>query len=182
MTAIVVAPLSRIAEMAVRHGACEMVSLLAERQEFHRPAVIGAERHLKLGMNDITFGGTDKLIAPQEAHVLQLIDFVRSWDRRAPLLIHCWMGVSRSPAAALIAALTIHPEEDDALLAARLRAASPYATPNSRLIEIGDRVLGRDGRLIAAVKAIGRGADTDGNMPFVLPLYLPAEPATAAAV
>jgi predicted protein tyrosine phosphatase len=179
MTAIVVAPLSRIAEMAVRHGAREMVSLLAERQEFHRPAVISAGRHLKLGMNDITFGGTDKLIAPQEVHVVQLIDFCRSWDRSAPLLIHCWMGVSRSPAAAVIAALTIHPDEDDVLLAARLRLASPYATPNSRLIEIGDRVLGRQGRLIAAIKAIGRGADTDGNMPFVLPLHLPAEPAAA---
>jgi len=182
MTAIIVAPLSRIAEMAVRHGAREMISLLAERQEFHRPAVIGPERHLKLGMNDITFGGTDKLIAPQEAHVLQLIDFARSWDRTAPLLVHCWMGVSRSPAAALIAALSIHPEEDDALLAARLRVASPQATPNSRLIEIGDRVLGRNGRLIAAIRAIGRGADADGNMPFVLPLFLPAEPGAMAVI
>lgn len=182
MTAIVVAPLSRIAEMAVRHGAREMVSLLAERQEFHRPAVIAAERHLKLGMNDITFSGTDKLIAPQEAHVVQLIEFCSNWDRSAPLLIHCWMGVSRSPAAAVIAALTIHPEEDEVALAARLRLASPHATPNSRLIEIGDRLLGRQGRLIAAVKAIGRGADTDGNRPFVLPLYQQVETAVPAIV
>lgn len=170
MSAIVVSPLSRIGEMAVRHKSREMVTLIAKEQAFHRPAVIAAERHLTLQMNDISFRGTDKLIAPDDVHVQQLIDFARSWDQSAPLLIHCWMGISRSPAAAVIVALTVHPEQDDAVLAARLRSVSPFATPNSRIIEIGDRLLGRGGALIAAIKTIGRGADTDGNVPFVLPL------------
>lgn len=170
MTVIVVSPLSRIAEMAVRHKAREMISLLAEKQDFHRPAVIDAARHLKLGINDISFAGTGDLIAPQEEHVRQIIDFVREWDQSSPLVIHCWMGVSRSPAAALIASLAVRPEEDDEALAARLRSASPFATPNTRLIEIGDRLLGRSGRLVAAVRAIGRGVDADGNAPFVLAL------------
>ncbi|MNT88718.1 hypothetical protein D3C72_2293270 [compost metagenome] len=86
------------------------------------------------------------------------------------MLVHCWMGVSRSPAAALIAALAVEPEQDDRELVERLRLASPYATPNTRLVEIGDTVLSRGGRLVAAVRSIGRGADTDGNVPFVLPL------------
>lgn len=181
MSAIVVAPLARIAEMAVRHKAREMISLMAEGQDFHRPAVIAADRHLRLGMNDITFAGTGALVAPQEHHVAEIIRFARAWDRSAPLLVHCWMGVSRSPAAAVIAALAVAPEEDDAALAARLRAASPFATPNSRLIEIGDAMLGRNGRLVAAIRAIGRGADADGNAPFVLPLFshVPTEPADA---
>ncbi|THV25724.1 tyrosine phosphatase family protein [Peteryoungia ipomoeae] len=170
MSAIVVAPLARIAEMAVRHKAREMISLLAANQDFHRPAVIDAGRHLKLGMNDITFAGTGDLIAPQEAHVSEIIAFAQAWDRSQPLLVHCWMGVSRSPAAAMIASLAIASDDEDEALAQRLRESSPYATPNSRLIEIGDRLLGREGRLIAAVKGIGRGADTDGNQPFVLPL------------
>lgn len=170
MTVIVVSPLSRIAEMAVRHKAREMISLLAEKQDFHRPAVIDPARHLKLGVNDISFAGTGDLIAPQDEHVRQIIGFVREWDQSSPLVIHCWMGVSRSPAAALIASLAVRPEEEDEALAARLRAASPFATPNTRLIEIGDRLLGRGGRLVAAVRAIGRGADADGNAPFVLAL------------
>ncbi|EHS52533.1 hypothetical protein PDO_1461 [Rhizobium sp. PDO1-076] len=170
MSLIVVSPLSRIAEMAVRHKAREMISLLAVNQDFHRPAVIQANRHLKLGVNDITVAGTGDLIAPQAAHVGQIIDFARSWDREAPLIVHCWMGVSRSPAAALIASLAVAPEDDDEDLANRLRAASPFATPNMLLIEIGDQMLGRGGRLIAAVKAIGRGAEADGNTPFVLTL------------
>jgi predicted protein tyrosine phosphatase len=160
MSEIVVSPLSRIAEMAVRHKSREMVTLIAKEQAFHRPAVISADRHLTLQMNDITFKGNDKLIAPDDVHVQTLIDFAREWDQSAPLLVHCWMGVSRSPAAAIIVALAVKPDEDDA----------PFATPNARIIEIGDRLLGRKGALVSAVKAIGRGADTDGNVPFVFPL------------
>ncbi len=166
MSTIVVCPLASIAETAVRHGAKEMVSLIAEKQDFHRPGVIRAERHLKLAMNDIGFAGTGGLIAPSEAHVAQLIEFVHGWDQSAPLVVHCWMGVSRSPAAAVIAILALNPDEDDALLAQRLRKVAPHATPNTRLIEIGDRMLQRDGRLIAAMKAIGRGAETDGRASF----------------
>lgn len=172
MTAIVVCPLSSIAETAVRHKAREMVSLIAEGQDFHRPGVIAADRHLKLAMNDIGFAGTGGLIAPSEAHVESLIGFVRGWDQSAPIVIHCWMGVSRSPAAAVIVALSLHPEEDDFALAARLRSVAPHATPNTRLIEIGDRLLGRNGRLIAAIKGIGRGAETDGRASFILPLKI----------
>lgn len=175
MPQIIVSPLSRIAEMAVRHRCREMVSLLAQDQSFHRPAVIDAGRHLLLGVNDISFAGNEGLVAPQEMHVTQVIDFARQWDRSAPLLIHCWMGISRSPAAAAIAALAVAPDQDEMALARRLRAASAYVTPNSRLIEIGDHLLSRNGRLVAAIKAIGRGADTDGNVPFVFsPLPEPA--------
>ncbi|WP_018239223.1 tyrosine phosphatase family protein [Ensifer sp. BR816] len=174
MAGIVISPLGRIAEMAVRHGCREMLSLVAKGQDFHRPAVIDGARHLKIGVNDISFAGTGDLIAPQEAHVVQIIDFVRNWDRSRPLLVHCWMGVSRSPAAALIAALAVEPDQDDDALVKRLRLASPFATPNARLVEIGDLALARQGRLVAAVRAIGRGADADGNAPFLLPL-LPEE-------
>ncbi|MDC9809691.1 MULTISPECIES: tyrosine phosphatase family protein [Rhizobium] len=168
MSFIVVSPLSRIAEMAVRHKARDMISLIAKEQAFHRPGVIAADRHLTLCMNDITFKGTGGLVAPDETHVRWLIDFAASWRQETPLLIHCWMGVSRSPAAALIAALSLAPDQSEEQLARRLRIASPFATPNARLIEIGDTLLNRGGRLVAAVRAIGRGADADGNAPFVL--------------
>ncbi|MBB3657369.1 putative protein tyrosine phosphatase [Rhizobium sp. BK650] len=168
MTVIVVSPLARIAEMAVRHKAREMISLMAKEQAFHRPGVIQADRHLLLNMNDIAFKGTGDLVAPDENHVRAIIDFAAGWQQETPLLVHCWMGVSRSPAAALIAALSLAPEQEDLALARRLRTASPYATPNARIIEIGDALLGRRGRLVDAIKAIGRGAEADGNAPFVL--------------
>ena len=170
MSFIIVSPLERIAEMAVRHGARDMVTLISEGHDFHRPGVIAPERHLTLRMNDIGCATSGAMIGPQEAHVEKLIDFARRWDRTTPLLVHCWLGISRSPAGALIAALAIEPDTDEAELAARLRAASPYATPNPRLVMLGDRMLGRGGRLVAAVKTLGRGADADGNAPFILPL------------
>lgn len=158
MSYLVVCRLNQIAESAVLHGAREMISLLAENQQFHRPAVIDPERHLNLGVNDIS-QARQGLVAPGEDHVERIIGFVRSWDQSAPLLIHCWMGISRSPASALIAALALAPDQDEMELARRLRHASPYATPNARLVEIGDTMLGRGGHLIRAVGQLGRGAD-----------------------
>lgn len=167
MPIIAVSPLSRIAEVAVTMKAREMISLLAENQNFHRPAVIAADRHLRLGVNDVA-NPARGLVHPQEEHVAAIIDFARGWDQSAPLLVHCWYGVSRSPAAALIAALAVRPDLDDRQLVTDLRLASPQASPNTRLIEIGDALLGREGRLVAAVKAIGRGAEFSAEKPFAL--------------
>jgi predicted protein tyrosine phosphatase len=168
MPRIIVSPLKTIGEMAARHQVREMITLIAEKHDFHRPGIVDPARHLSIMVNDIAFAGRDGLVAPQEAHVAEIVGFARSWDQSSPLLIHCWMGVSRSPAAALIAALAVDPDLDDAELARSLRRASPQATPNARLAEIGDAALARSGRLIAAVKAIGRGADYQGDAPFVL--------------
>lgn len=160
MSYLLICRLDQIAETAVRHKVREVISLVAAGQSFHRPGIIAPARHLKLGLNDID-SETEGLVLPDEAHVAEIITFARAWDQTAPLLVHCWFGISRSPAAALIAALAVRPEFDDADLARRLRRASPFVTPNRRLVEIGDRLLGRGGRLISAVAAIGRGAETD---------------------
>ncbi|WP_337266462.1 tyrosine phosphatase family protein [Oryzifoliimicrobium ureilyticus] len=170
MTRLIISPLARIAEMAVRHKAREMISLMAKEQSFHRPAVINPQRHLLLAMNDISFKGTGNLIAPDELHVQRIFDFGKEWDRSCPLLIHCWMGVSRSPAAAIALAAFLFPDLAEEEIAVRLRAASPFATPNSRIIEIADSLLGRQGRLVRAVQGIGRGKEADGNAPFVFDL------------
>lgn len=158
MSYLVVCRLNQIAESAVLHGAREMISLMAENQPFHRPGVIDPERHLKLGVNDI-FNAQEGLVVPGEAHVSRIIAFARNWDQRAPLIIHCWMGISRSPATAAIVALALAPDQDDMELGQRLRAASPLVTPNQRLIEIGDAMLERGGRLVRSIKTIGRGAE-----------------------
>jgi predicted protein tyrosine phosphatase len=57
---------------------------------------------------------------------------------------------------------------DEEELAQALRWLSPSATPNPRLIGVADNILGRDGRMVAAIKAIGRGADAFEGTPFIM--------------
>ena len=169
MSYIVVCPLEDIANIAQSYDSTEMISLMSPGHDFDRPDVIDPQRHLTVGINDINFD-TDGLISPDEQHVLNVIEFARSWDQSKPLIIHCWFGVSRSPAAALISTLAVEPDQDDFELANRLREASPSATPNRRIIDIGDRLLNRGGKLSQAVNAIGRGREASQGSPFELSL------------
>ena len=108
---------------------------------------------------------------PGEAHVRSLLDFARGWDRgAAPLVVHCYAGISRSTASAYIIAAALSPQRDELELARTLRWLSPSATPNPRLIAVADILLERDGRMVEAIRSIGRGADAYEGAPFVLPL------------
>jgi predicted protein tyrosine phosphatase len=84
------------------------------------------------------------------------------------MVIHCFAGVSRSTAAAFIAACALNPTRDEAEIAAAIRAASRTATPNARLVALADAALGRDGRMSKAVAAIGRGEICEEGIPFSL--------------
>jgi predicted protein tyrosine phosphatase len=55
-------------------------------------------------------------------------------------------------------------------IAREIRRASATATPNPRIVAIADRVLGRDGRMLAAIDAIGRGEMAYEGIPFRLDL------------
>ena len=96
---------------------------------------------------------------------------MRGWDRRAPLVVHCYMPASaarpraRSPASARSIRIATR-----ASIAQALRRASPTATPNIRIVSLADRLLGRDGRMIAAIETIGRGDLTAEAAPFRLEL------------
>lgn len=162
-----VCSLSRLEETVEKTGASHVVTLLSDAAGVIRPEGIPEEQHLRLIASDIT-EPLDGHILPGTAHVERLITFIKAWDRQAPLVIHCWAGISRSTAAAYIAASILNPqlEEDD--LATRLRAAAPSATPNPRLIALADSLLYRDGRMIKAISAIGRGADAFEGTPFEL--------------
>ena len=81
------------------------------------------------------------------------------------MLVHCWAGISRSTASAFIAQCILNPEKPEAMLAGELRRLSPSATPNPLIIAHADALLGRSGRMTAAVKDIGRGANAfEGNV------------------
>jgi predicted protein tyrosine phosphatase len=147
--------------------ASHVVTLLSEASGVPTPNGIHPDRHLKLIASDIVTP-MEGHVLPGAEHVVRLIAFVKAWDRSSPMVIHCWAGISRSTASAYIAASVLNPDLDETDLAERLRAVSPSATPNPRLIALADGLLGRDGKMISAIKAIGRGADAFEGAPFEL--------------
>lgn len=166
---IYVCPLSQVGPVAEKIGARRMVTLLNAGTPVERPASIAENEHLYIAVNDIA-EAQNGLTLPGEAHVRSLLAFAQEWDRSAPLLIHCFAGVSRSTASAYIVAAALSPERDEAELAQKLRRLSPSATPNPRLIAVADVILGRQGRMAEAIQSIGRGADCFEGNPFGLEL------------
>lgn len=160
---------TRVAETVANVRATRLVTLMNAGTPFERPGSIHPDNHLFLAMNDIVEDLPD-MVPPGRHHVETLLDFVRTWDRKAPLVVHCFAGISRSTAAAYIAAATLAPERDEMELAQTLRRLSPSATPNGRLIAHADEILGRQGRMVAAIASIGRGADAFEGAPFGLPI------------
>ena len=148
-------------------GARSLVTILTAGASLVRPCEITRERHLRLAVSDIDAPREGQVLAGGE-HIDRLIAFLETWDREKPLVIHCYAGVSRSPAAAFIAACALAPHRPEIELAQALRKASPTATPNRRLVALADQRLNRQGRMNEAIAAIGRGAECFEGAPFAL--------------
>jgi predicted protein tyrosine phosphatase len=162
-----VCSLARLHQTVEATGARHVVTLLKDVELVQRPDGVASENHLVLGMDDIT-GPLEGYVAPADEHVTKLLDFVRGWDRSAPLVMHCYAGISRSTAGAYVAACALNPHRDELAIARGLRLASPTATPNSRIVALADRALGRGGRMTAAIENIGRGVVAYEGDPFRL--------------
>jgi len=145
-----------------------VVSLLSPYDDFPDFA-LAAGRHLRLAVHDIVEDAGDWK-APGVKDVEDLLAFLEGWDRTRPLLAHCWAGISRSSATAYIAALLHEPFRDETELALALREASPTASPNLRMIACADALLGRGGRMTAAVSELARTRLTGLARPFRLDL------------
>lgn len=164
-----VCSLARLHATVEETGARRVVTLMRDVELVRRPPTIGHADHLLLRLDDIS-EPLDGYTVPGEAHVAELLTFVRSWDRAAPLVIHCYAGVSRSTAGAFVSACALNPRRAEVEIANDIRRLSPTATPNIRIVSLADRMLGRDGRMVAAVEAIGRGIACYEGQPFRLDL------------
>jgi predicted protein tyrosine phosphatase len=169
MPHIVVCPLSQVPTSVSAHRASHLVTLIKDGTRVERPRSIAADRHLLLTFDDIV-EPIEGMVPPAEGHAEALLSFVSQWDRKQPIVVHCFAGISRSTAAAFIMLCALRPEKGEDEIALRLRLASPSATPNIRLVGFADRLLEREGRMIAAIEAIGRGEAVFEGAPFVLPV------------
>jgi predicted protein tyrosine phosphatase len=145
-----------------------LVTLLSPAEMIYTPKGLPADRHLRIKVNDIaeTMPG---LVAPDEEMVTRIVKFGAGWTADQPKLVHCWAGISRSTATAFILACERNPDVEEARIAQALRTASRYATPNRRFVALADDLLGRKGRMVDAVAAIGQGEVTMESHTFDLP-------------
>lgn len=131
-----------------------LVSIIQPEYQPETPPEIEPERHLRVGVHDIS-EPSEGSIVPGHTHIEELIDFLHDWPVDESLMVHCYAGVSRSTATALIARFMKC--GDELTSAHALRAAAPHAQPNRRIIAIADGILGCSGRLIEARDAMGPG-------------------------
>src|SRR5262249_60701929 len=126
-----------------RPGAGRVRTVRGRVAEVQRPKSTLPANHLKVSVDDIT-EPMEGFVIPSEAHIEQVLAFVRGWDRNAPLVIHCYAGVSRSTASAFAAACALNPHRDEVEIARKIRAASPIASPNRLIVSLADKALGRE--------------------------------------
>ncbi len=143
------------------HGSRSVSHVLSvldpERPDITAFADYGAHHRTTLRFHDII----DPLpgqIMPSREHMEAILDFGTSLgDSRAQrteghLLVHCHMGISRSTAAMVTLMTQAEPEVDDEEIFTRLRGIRRQAWPNSVMIAMADEMLGRNGRMVEALR------------------------------
>lgn len=131
------------------------------------PAGIAKENHLQLFFDDFQHRLSDDeetlalawdMQPPKLEHVEKLLQFVRSLPDDAKLLIHCFIGYSRSPAAAFILVCdNLGPGKEKEAM--QIVQASIYPNereiaPNINFVALADKHLNRNGKMIEIVASL----------------------------
>ena len=164
-----VCSLAALPETVRTTGASHVLTVMANVEQVQRPVSVLPANHLKVAMDDI-IEHLDGFVAPSEAHVEKVLAFISGWDRAAPMVVHCYAGISRSTASAFAAACLLNPQKDEVAIARQIRAASPIASPNRLIVGLADKLLGRDGRMLRALDEMGPGTMVAEGRPFRIDL------------
>jgi predicted protein tyrosine phosphatase len=146
-------------------GASHVLTIMAKVEQVQRPQSVLEINHLKVQVDDIT-EPMEGFVAPDDTHIERVLNFVRGWNRNAPLVIHCYAGISRSTASAFATACALNPHRDEISIARQIRAASPIAAPNRLIVSLADKALGREGRMLRALDEMGPSNMLVEGMPF----------------
>jgi predicted protein tyrosine phosphatase len=130
------------ADVALTVQATHLLQILDPDEPAQRPPSIPVENCRRVDCHDLaTYNHT--YTVPGDQHAQAIIDFARTLPEDASLLVHCHSARSRSPAAIILVIAARAP--DFASAETKIRAffaANPLISPNHRLIDAGDRVLG----------------------------------------
>jgi predicted protein tyrosine phosphatase len=168
MSFVLISPLSALPAAIARHAPSHIVTLLSGGYMIDTPAGFPAERHLRLAMHDIADEGLPE--SPARSHVEQLLEFGRAWNADAPMIVHCWAGISRSTAATFTILCDRAGPGGEREIARILRQRAPHAQPNRLIVRLADEALGRRGEMIRAIESIGDGVMATEGVPVEIPL------------
>lgn len=152
-----VCSLAALSDTVRATGASHVLTVMANVDQVQRPPSVLPANHLKVSMDDI-IEQMDGFVAPNETHIERVLTFVRGWDRRAPMVVHCYAGISRSTASAFATVCALNPHRDEMSIARLIREASPIAAPNRLIVSLADKALGREGRMLRALDSIAPAA------------------------
>jgi predicted protein tyrosine phosphatase len=126
------------------------------------PAALGAydeHQHLELRFDDVIEPVPDKL-PPSRQQIRQLLGLGRRLNSEPAgtrhVLIHCGAGFSRLPAVVALLLAQAIPAMAPSSIAAEVLRLRSTAWPNLRVIELGDRLLDRRGKLVEAASKMYR--------------------------
>jgi predicted protein tyrosine phosphatase len=166
---LIVCGLAPLAQVIEARRPSHVITLLDPATLIETPAGITPDRHLKVGVNDIC-EPIEGMVPPDETTIAQVLEFGRTWDETAPMVVHCWAGISRSTATAFALACERSPEVSELEIARVMRRAAPHAYPNRRIVALADDLLGRRGRMVDAVDAMGDNGWVSSGTPFDFPV------------
>jgi predicted protein tyrosine phosphatase len=131
-------------------GAARVISIISPRSPIPPELQHLDANLLVLRFDDVIDRNADYQVAT-ENDIARLLAFDRDHAPDDALVIHCTAGISRSTAALVLLLAQRRPDEETEIFA-ELREIRPKAWPNSHMIALGDALLGRDGKLVAALR------------------------------
>ena len=161
---IIVAPLNQLDRVVAAEEPEQVLSIISEELMPETPLGFARERHHRIPVHDISAPSPGMTI-PGIEHAEAILEAASQWTRSGPYVVHCWAGVSRSGAAALLTLASLHKGRETEI-ARYMRARSIFAQPNRALIRAGDEVLGLNGRLVEAVEAMSPADLTAYGTPY----------------
>jgi len=131
-------------------NATHVLTLIDEDVEVTYPEGV---QTMRLNMFDVEYEDDILIGTPKMEHVQRIINFANSIDKKNDrVVVHCWAGVSRSTAAALIILYVLY-NNDIKQAIDKLLEIRPQASPNKLLCKYADIIL-NDGRAVLLREAL----------------------------
>ncbi|MDD9900087.1 MAG: hypothetical protein OXT65_03835 [Alphaproteobacteria bacterium] len=110
--------------------------------------------HAHIPQKVLTFWDSETKVpnGPDKKQVAEGISFVMGHLQKGDVIIHCHAGKARSTGIALGVLALLHPDKKERELVKQLVDIRPIAAPNIIVVEHVDKITGRGGKLLEAVK------------------------------